>query len=79
MVLYCIIVLLFDKKYRKLNEKQMEDNVQGSLVSFVELVGGIVILWVGGYAVIKGDMTMGREGWYWRISQFRFARGNILP
>jgi len=109
LVLYCIIVLSFNKKYRKLNEKQMEDNaqltsymieslngiqtvkafnaerkvhlntenkfvrllrsifhlgtvstVQGSLVSFVELVGGIVILWVGGYAVIKGDMTMGQ-------------------
>lgn len=109
LVLYCIIVVSFNKKYRKLNEKQMEDNaqltsymieslngiqtvkafnaerkvhlktenkfvcllrsifhlgtvstVQGSLVSFVELVGGIVILWVGGYAVIKGDMTMGQ-------------------
>ncbi len=109
LVLYGIIVVSFNKKYRKLNEKQMEDNaqltsymieslngiqtvkafnaerkvhlktenkfvcllrsvfhlgtvstVQGSLVGFVELVGGIVILWVGGYAVIKGDMTMGQ-------------------
>ena len=35
-------------------------NLQGSLVSFVELVGGIVILWVGGYGVICGDMTVGQ-------------------
>lgn len=109
LVLYCVIVLAFNKKYRKLNEKEMEDNaqltsymieslngiqtvkafnaerkvhlntenkfvrllrsvfrlgtvsnVQSSLVSFVELVGGIVILWMGGYAVIQGDMTMGQ-------------------
>lgn len=109
LLLYCIIVLCFNKKYRRLNEKQMEDNaqltsymieslngiqtvkafnaerkvhlntenkfvcllrsifhlgtvsnLQGSLVGFVELVGGIVILWVGGYAVIQGDMTMGQ-------------------
>ena len=109
LVLYCVIVLAFNKRYRKLNEKEMEDNaqltsymieslngiqtvkafnaerkvhlntenkfvrllrsvfrlgtvsnVQSSLVSFVELVGGIVILWMGGYAVIQGDMTMGQ-------------------
>lgn len=109
LLLYCIIVLCFNKKYRRLNEKQMEDNaqltsymieslngiqtvkafnaerkvhlntetkfvrllrsifhlgtvsnLQGSLVGFVELAGGIVILWVGGYAVIQGDMTMGQ-------------------
>lgn len=109
LALYCVIVLAFNKKYRKLNEKEMEDNaqltsymieslngiqtvkafnaerkvhlntenkfvrllrsifrlgtvsnVQSSLVSFVELVGGIVILWMGGYAVIQGDMTMGQ-------------------
>lgn len=109
LAFYCVIVLAFNKKYRKLNEKEMEDNaqltsymieslngiqtvkafnaerkvhlntenkfvrllrsvfrlgtvsnVQSSLVSFVELVGGIVILWMGGYAVIQGDMTMGQ-------------------
>lgn len=109
LAVYCVIVLAFNKKYRKLNEKEMEDNaqltsymieslngiqtvkafnaerkvhlntenkfvrllrsifrlgtvsnVQSSLVSFVELVGGIVILWMGGYAVIQGDMTMGQ-------------------
>ena len=34
-------------------------NVQSSLKVFVELVGGVVILWVGGISVIKGEMTMG--------------------
>lgn len=35
-------------------------NLQGSLVSFVELTGGIVILWVGAYNVIKGKLTIGQ-------------------
>ncbi|HHT97252.1 MAG TPA: peptidase domain-containing ABC transporter [Clostridiales bacterium] len=35
-------------------------NLQGSLKGFVELTGGIVILWVGGYNVIKGNMTIGQ-------------------
>lgn len=34
-------------------------NVQSSLKVFVELIGGVVILWVGGVSVIHGDMTMG--------------------
>ena len=34
-------------------------NVQASLKVFVELVGGIIILWVGGVSVINGEMTMG--------------------
>lgn len=34
-------------------------NLQTSLKTFVELVGGVVILWVGGVSVINGDMTMG--------------------
>lgn len=34
-------------------------NLQSSLKIFVELVGGIVILWVGGVSVINGDMTIG--------------------
>lgn len=34
-------------------------NLQSSLKIFIELVGGIVILWVGGVSVIKGEMTMG--------------------
>ena len=34
-------------------------NLQGSLKVFIELVGGIVILWVGGVSVINGEMTIG--------------------
>ena len=34
-------------------------NVQSSLKVFVELVGGVVILWAGGVSVINGEMTMG--------------------
>lgn len=34
-------------------------NVQSSLKVFVELLGGVVILWVGGVSVINGEMTMG--------------------
>lgn len=35
------------------------ENLQTSLKSFVELVGGVVILWIGGYFVIRGKMTIG--------------------
>ena len=35
------------------------ENLQTSLKIFVELVGGIVILWVGGVSVINGEMTIG--------------------
>lgn len=34
-------------------------NLQSSLKVFVELVGGVIILWAGGLSVINGDMTMG--------------------
>lgn len=34
-------------------------NLQSSLKVLVELVGGIVILWVGGVSVIDGEMTIG--------------------
>ena len=35
-------------------------NLQGSLVDFTELTGGIVILWVGAYNVIKGNLSVGQ-------------------
>lgn len=35
-------------------------NLQVSLVGFAELTGGIVILWVGAYQVIKGHFTIGQ-------------------
>lgn len=34
-------------------------NLQSSLKIFVELVGGVIILWVGGINVINGEMTIG--------------------
>lgn len=109
VILYFIIVVSFNKWYKKLNQTQMENNaqltsymveslngiqtvkaynaerkvnletetkfirllksvfklswvsnLQGSLVAFVELTGGIVILWVGGYNVIKGELSIGQ-------------------
>jgi ATP-binding cassette subfamily B protein len=109
VVLYLVIVLSFNKWYKKLNQAQMENNaqltsymveslngiqtvkaynaerkvnletetkfirllrsifklswvnnLQGSLVGFVELTGGIVILWVGAYHVIKGNISIGQ-------------------
>lgn len=109
VVFYFVIVMSFNSWYKRLNQKQMEDNaqltsymveslngiqtvksynaekkvnletetkfvqllrsvfklswvsnLQGSLVGFVELTGGIVILWVGGYHVVKGDLSMGQ-------------------
>lgn len=108
VILYLIIVIVFNKWYERLNRKQMENNaeltsylveslngiqtiksynaerkanletegkfikllksifnlslisnVQASLKVFVELVGGVVILWVGGVSVINGKMTTG--------------------
>ena len=108
VLLYVVIVLLFNKWYEKLNRKQMEDNaqltsymveslngiqtikaynaergvnretesrfvrllrsvfklswvsnLQSSFKLLVELIGGIVILWIGGISVIEGDMTIG--------------------
>ena len=35
-------------------------NMQNALKVFVELVGGVVILWVGGVDVIHGSLTMGQ-------------------
>ena len=109
VALYMLIVWSFNKTYRRLNHKQMEDNalltsylveslngiqtikayntehkanvnterkfitllkssfrlswvsnIQGSLTGFLELTGGVVILWVGAYNVIQGNMTIGQ-------------------
>lgn len=35
------------------------ENMQTSLKSLVELIGGVVILWIGGIGVINGNMTIG--------------------
>jgi ATP-binding cassette subfamily B protein len=109
VVIYGLIVVNFNKQYKKLNERSMEsnaqltsylveslngmqtikaynaerkadretetrfvkllknifdlscvENVQASLKSSTELIGGVVILWVGAVAVMKGLMTMGQ-------------------
>lgn len=36
------------------------NTIQGSLNVFVQLIGGVAILWVGANQVIKGSMTMGQ-------------------
>lgn len=37
----------------------LAENLQLSIKTFVELIGGIVILWIGGISVINGEMTIG--------------------
>lgn len=108
IVLYAVLVLVFNKLYKKANEKQMEDNAQltsylveslngiqtvkafngeqtvqtetefkfirllksvfklasignaqDGLKTFVEAIGGVVILWIGAHSVLQGDMTIG--------------------
>lgn len=49
----------FIKLLKSVFELSWVSNLQGSLKIFVELVGGIVILWVGGVSVINGEMTIG--------------------
>lgn len=38
----------------------MFNNVQSSLKMFVQLAGGVAILWVGAYQVLRGEMTIGQ-------------------
>ena len=49
----------FVKLLRSIFNLTWVSNLQASLKIFVELVGGIVILWVGGISVINGEMTIG--------------------
>lgn len=49
----------FVKLLRSIFTLSWVSNLQVSLKKFIELVGEIVILWVGGISVIKGEMTMG--------------------
>lgn len=108
VVLYAILVILFNMPYKKANQKQMEDNAkltsylveslngiqtvkafdgeekvetetefkfirllksvfylsslnnaQESIKSFVKAIGGTIIIWVGAYYVLQGEMTIG--------------------
>lgn len=38
----------------------MMNNVQSSLKMFLQLIGGVVILWVGASEVLRGNMTVGQ-------------------
>lgn len=49
----------FVKLLRSIFELSCVSNLQSSLKVFIELVGGIIILWGGGVSVIKGEMTIG--------------------
>lgn len=49
----------FIRLLRSIFDLTWVNNLQNSLKTFVELVGGIVILWVGGVSVINGEMTIG--------------------
>lgn len=50
----------FIRLLRSIFKLSWVSNLQGSLVGFIELTGGIVILWVGAYHVIKGNLTIGQ-------------------
>jgi ATP-binding cassette subfamily B protein len=49
----------FVRLLRSIFDLTWVSNLQSSLKTLVELVGGIIILWVGGVSVINGEMTIG--------------------
>jgi len=49
----------FIKLLRSIFKLTLITNVQALLTGLVELVGGVVILWIGAYQVIKGNMSVG--------------------
>lgn len=49
----------FVKLLRSIFNLSWVSNLQSSLKTFVELIGGVLILWIGGVSVIKGEMTIG--------------------
>lgn len=108
VLLYGVLVVIFNKAYKKANERQMEnnaqltsyiveslngiqtvkafngedavqtetefkfvrlirsvfklssiENLQEGLKILVEYIGGVIIIWIGAYGVIKGNMTIG--------------------
>ena len=50
----------FVKLLKSIFDLSWVSNLQSSLKTFVELVGGVVILWVGSVCVIKGQITIGQ-------------------
>lgn len=49
----------FVKLLRSIFNLSWVSNLQMSLKASIELIGGIVILWIGGISVINGEMTIG--------------------
>lgn len=49
----------FIKLLRSIFKLSLATNVQVVLKNLVELVGGVIILWVGAYEVLKGNMSVG--------------------
>lgn len=50
----------FVKLLKSVFQLSFVGNIQNALKVFIELVGGVVILWVGGIDVINGALTMGQ-------------------
>jgi ATP-binding cassette subfamily B protein len=50
----------FIKLLRSVFKGGILNNFRGSITSFTAMVGGVVILWVGAWNVIKGNMTVGQ-------------------
>lgn len=50
----------FIKLLRSIFKEGWIENLQSSLTQTVAGIGGIVILWVGAYSVLKGEMTAGQ-------------------
>lgn len=49
----------FIKLLRSIFKLTLTTNIQSILKHVIELLGGVVILWVGAYQVLKGNMTVG--------------------
>ena len=49
----------FVKLLRTIFKNGWINNLSGSLSGFISLIGGVVILWIGAYQTIKGDITLG--------------------
>ncbi len=49
----------FIKLLRSIFKLTLTTNVQAILKGLVELIGGVVILWIGAYQVLKGNMSVG--------------------
>jgi len=50
---------LFVKLLRNVFKNSLLNNVQGSLASLINGIGGVVILWAGASSVLNGNMTVG--------------------